>query len=132
MPMLRQHARPDRLAQPVQPIRYLTENGFSIIRLSEIDPSVIDTPRECSFVVQREDGAEREVGVGFERNLIDRIPIRRRNPLSDRSVFWLVCAERHLVNYLWEQDDFPPDGWLTIDELSPDELMLALHWQDSD
>jgi hypothetical protein len=130
MAMLRQHARPDRFAQPAQPIRYLTENGFSIIRLSEIDPSVIDTPGECSFLVQREDGAEREVGVGFERNLIGRMRIRRRNPLSDRSVFWLVCAEGHLANYLWEQDDFPPDGWLIIDELSPDELMLALHWQD--
>jgi hypothetical protein len=132
MAMLRQHARPDRFAEPAPPIRYLTENGFSIIRLSEIDPSVIDTPGKCSFAVQREDEAERKVSVGFDRNLIDRIRIRNSNSLPDRSVFWLVCAESYLANYLWEQNGFPPDGWLIIDELSPDELMLALHWQDRD
>lgn len=132
MAMLRQHARPDRFAQPAPPIRYLTENGFSIVRLSEIDPSVIDTPGECSFAVQREEGDEHKVRVGFERNLIDRIRIRRRNSLPDRSVFWLVCAESYLANYLWEQNDFPRDGWLIINELSPDVLMLASHWQDRD
>lgn len=130
MAMLRQHARPDPFAQPAPPIRYLTENGFSIIRLSEIDPSVIDTPGVCHFVVQREDEAEREVRVGFERNLIERIRIRRRNSLPNRSIFWLVCAESHLANYLWEQNDFPPQAQLIINELSPDELMLALHWRD--
>ena len=130
MVMSWKQARPERLPQAAPPIKCLTENGFSIIRLSEIDPSVIDTPSECSFAVQHEEEAEREVRVSFDRNLIDRIRIRRRSPLPDRSVFWLVCAESRLANYLWEQDDFPPEGRLIIEELSPDELMLALHWRD--
>lgn len=123
-------ARPDLLPRPAPPIKYLTENGFSIIRLSEIDPAAIDSPGECRFVVQFEDDAERDVVVGFDKNLVERIRIRRRDRLPDRSVFWLVCAESRLANYLWETNDFPADGQLSIEELSPDELMLALHWRD--
>lgn len=123
-------ARPERLPRASQPIKYLTENGFSIVRLSEIEPSVIDTPGDCHFIVQNDNGEERDLLVGFDRNLINRIRLRRRNPLPDESPFWLVCAESRLANYLWEQNDFPRDGCLMIDELSPDELMLSLHWLD--
>ncbi len=65
MAMRRRQVSPDRLPQTCSPIKYLTENGFTIVRLSEIDPSVIDTPSECHFLVQHEDGAEREVTSGL-------------------------------------------------------------------
>ena len=130
MAMSRKQARPDRLPHAAPPIRYLTENGFSIVRRSEIDPSVIDTPGECRFLVQHENGIEREVQVGFDENLVASLRIRRRIPLSETSVFWLVCAESYLATYLWEKNEFPPNGRLIISELAPDELMLALHWRD--
>ena len=45
-------------------------------------------------------------------------------------LFWLVCAEACLANYLWEKNQYPSDGQLEINELSSDQLMLALHWRD--
>ena len=128
--MSRKQPRPDRLPHAIPPIKYLTENGLSIVRRSEIDPSVIDTPRECRFLVQHENGIEREIKVGFDENLVASLRIRRRIPLSETSVFWLVCAESCLAKYLWEENKLPPDGRLIMNELPPDELMLALHWRD--
>jgi len=132
MAISRKQASSDRLPHAAPPIKYLTENGFSIVRRSEIDPSVIDTPGECRFLVQHENGIEHEIKVGFDENLIARLRIRRRTPLPATSKFWLVCAESCLANYLWEKNEFPPNGRLIIDELTPDELMLALHWRDSE
>ena len=128
----RKQIRPDRLAQAKSPIKYLTENGFSIIRLSDLDTSVSNTPRECRFLVQDEHDVEREIKVCFSEDLLARIRVRRRGALSDESVFWLVCAESHLATYLWENDDYPPGDRLTMNELSPDELMLAIHWRDKE
>ena len=128
--MRRKQVRPDDLPHTRSPIKYLTENGFSIVRVSEIDPSVTDNPSECRFLVQHEDKAEREIRVSFGEELIAHLRIRRRIPLSDTSMFWLVCAESSLATYLWEQNDYPPDNRMNINELSPDELMLALHWRD--
>ena len=132
MAMHRKQVRPGRLPLASPPIKYLTENGFSIVRLSEINPSVIDRPGECQFLVQREDETEREVRVGFDQRVIENLRIRRRIPLSETSTFWVVCAESCLATYLWEKNEYPPAGRLTISELSPDELMLALHWRDSE
>jgi len=132
MAMLRKQVRPGRLPFATPPIKYLTENGFSIVRLSEINPSVIDRPGECRFLVQREDEAERQVTVGFDQKVIESLRIRRRIPLSETSKFWVVCAESYLATYLWEKNEYPLDGRLTINELPPDELMLALHWRDRD
>ena len=132
MVMHRKQVRPDPLPLARPPIKYLTENGFTIVRLSEINPSVIDRPGECQFLVQREDEAKREVKVGFDQSVVGYLRIRRRIPLSETSMFWVACAESCLANYLWEKNEYPPDGRLAISELSPDELMLALHWRDSE
>jgi len=128
----RKQFRPEPVAQTKPPIKYLTENGFSIIRLSDIDQSVINTPEECRFLVQDERGVEREIKVNLSQDLITRIRLRRRGALSDKSVFWLVCAESCLARYLWEENDYPPEDRLTVNELSPDELMLAIHWRDQE
>ena len=128
----RKQFRPEPVAQTKPPIKYFTENGFSIIRLSDIDQSVINTPEECRFLVQDERDVEREIKVSFSGDLVARIRFRRRGELSDKSVFWLVCAESCLARYLWEENDYPPDDRLTMNELSPDELMLAIHWRDQE
>ena len=126
----RKNVRPDRLAQVTSPIKYITENGFSIVRLSEIDSSVTDTPRECRFLVEDEHGLEREVKVEFTEDLILRIRIKRRIPLSASSKFWLTCGEKCLATYLWENGNFPLNERLTISDLYVDELLLAMHWRD--
>jgi hypothetical protein len=130
MAVNRRQVVPDSLAPEVSPIQYVTENGFSIIRLCDIDKSVTATSRECRFVVRNEHGRQREVAVAFEERLIAQIQSRRRSRLSDSSVFWLVCAEQCLATYLWENGDYPDGKQLTISELAPDELLLARHWND--
>ena len=121
---------PDSLAKQVSPIQYVTENGFSIIRLCDVDKSVIATSRECRFLVRNERGWEREVTAHFEKSLIAQIQSRRRTPLLNSSVLWVVCAEQRLATYLWENDDYPEGGQLIISELPADELLLATHWSD--
>lgn len=132
MAISRKQIRPDRLSLPVKPIQYLTENGFIIIRAADTDHSIIDSPERCHFHVQNERGSKRYVTVSFADHVLLQIQIRRRSPLSARSIFWVVCAESCLAQYLWEKNEFPPDAGLLINELPPDELMLALHWRDQD
>jgi hypothetical protein len=123
---------PDRSPQGASPIQYVTENGFSIVRLSDVDSSATYSSEASRFLVQREHDIQREVKVNFSEELIADMRIRRRGELSDKSIFWLVCAERCLALYLWEKDDYPPSDRLTVNELRPDELMLAIHWRDKE
>jgi hypothetical protein len=88
------------------------------------------TPQDCRFLVQRDEGIERLIQVHFDASLVIELRTRRSLPLPDTSPFWLVCAESLLANYLWEQNDFPPDERLIINDLPPDEFMLAVHWRD--
>jgi len=130
MAVNRRQVIPDSLAKEVSPIQYVTENGFSIIRLCDVDKSVTATSRECRFLVRNERGWEREVTVAFEESLIAQIQSRRHSRLLDSSVLWLVCAEQFLATYLWENDDYPEGGQLIISELPADQLLLATHWSD--
>jgi hypothetical protein len=100
--------------------------------LCDLDRSVRTSPSDCQFLVQRDEEPQHEVNISFSQPLVAELRIRRRPPLSEASVFWLVCAENCLANYLWEHDQLPPHHHLAIDELAPEELMLALHWRDQD
>ena len=130
MAVTRQKISADRSPQVSSPIQYVTENGFSIIRLSEVDGLENDTARECRFLVRNERGWEREVTVHFEESLIAQIQSRRRSRLSETSVLWLICAEQCLATYLWENDNYPDGGRLNIGEVSLDELLLTTYWSD--
>ena len=130
MAVTRQKSSPERSSQVSSPIQYVTENGFSIIRLSEVDGLENDTARECCFLVRNERGWEREVMVNFEESLITQIQSRRRTRLSETSVLWLICAEQCLATYLRENDNYPDGGRLNVHELSVDALLLATHWSD--
>ena len=123
------------VAQPQkpQPIKLLTENGYSIVRQSDTNSSVTDTADQCRFMVEDPNGDKREVGVRFDENLIREIQHRRLNlPLSLTSKYWLVCAEGQLAMYLWEHDQFPPTGILVISDLGGDGLLMAQHWRDGE
>ena len=125
-----------------RPIEYVTENGFSIIRRSDVETcgvpgaaatlgcsSNTGTAHECRFLVRNPRGWEREVTVEFDDCAITLVENLRRSRLSLTSGFWLNCAERCLATYLWENDGYPPGGQLTITEFSGDELLLATHWR---
>jgi hypothetical protein len=130
MAVNRRQVNPDSLAKGASPIKYVTENGFSIIRLCDVDKSVANTSRKCRFLVHNERGWEREVTVTFEDDVVAQIQSRRRSRLLDSSVLWLVCAEQRLATYLWENNDYPDGGQLIISDLPVDELLLATHWSD--
>lgn len=115
------------------PITLLTENGYTIVRRSEIDSSIKDDARLCRFTVEDPRQSKRDLCVIFDDEVIADIQRRRRNlPLSMQSKYWLVCAESQLAAYLWEHDQFPADGNLTISELPGDELLMAQHWRDAE
>ena len=130
MAISRKKLWPQELGDRVVPIKCLTENGFSIVRTCEVDDSVQNSPGDCRFLVARDNEREREVQVSFGDDLVAALHIRRRIPFAEGTMFWIVCAESCLATYLWEHDRLPPQDHLAIQELSPDELMLALHWRD--
>ena len=134
MALNRRQLIPSRLAEGSSPIEYVTENGFSIVRLSEVDGLVTDTAGECRFLVHNASNSQREVIVHFDETLVAQIQSQRRNQrrtrLLETSVLWLLCAEQCLATYLWENDNYPDGGRLNISKLSFDALLLAAHWND--
>ncbi len=135
MAVTRQRISSERSPQVSSPIQYVTENGFSIIRLTEVDGLENDSARNCRFLVRNERGSEREVTVHFEESLVAQIQSQRRKNqrrtrLLETSVLWVICAEQCLATYLWENDNYPDGGRLDIGELSVDALLLATHWSD--
>lgn len=116
-----------------QPIKFLTENDFSVVRLCDLDSSISDSTEECHFRVTNPKGWEREIRVRFGRALVQDIQSRRRRgELAAASKYWLTIAEKYLGDYLWQNDAFPPDCRHTIDQLAGDDLLLGAHWIDDD
>lgn len=99
-------------------IKFVTENGFMIERVCERQELTTDSPSGCHFVVRGPDDKERRVIVVFGEAAIRLVQSSRSTPLPLNSPFWLCCAERQLATYLWEKNDYPPAGRLTIDQLS--------------
>ena len=123
----------DGARSKTQPIKFLTENGYTIVRLCEIDASISDSPKACKFRVTNPQGSEREMTIRFDETLIEEIQSRRRRrELLDGSKYWAVVAEKYLGDYLWRQNQFPPHDELTIDQLAGDDLLLGAHWHEQD
>ena len=109
-----------------EPTKLITESGYSIVRLADVHESATDNAQECRFLVKSPHGLEREISVRFDDALIALIQSRRRNSsLPPKSKYWLITAERYLATYLWEKGSYPPEGILTIHQLSDDESLLA-------
>jgi hypothetical protein len=134
MALNRRQVIPDRLAQDSSATEYVTENGFGVVRLCEVDGSVTDTARECRFLVRDASTSQREIIVHFEETLVTQIQSQRRNQrrmrLLETSLLWLLCAEQCLAKYLWENGNCPHGGRLNITKLTFDALLLATHWSD--
>jgi len=107
-------------------IKFVTENGFTIERACERDELTTDSAGGCHFVVCGPDGVERRVTVVFGEAAIRLVQRQRSVPFQISSSFWLCCAERYLATYLWEKNNNPFGGRLTIDQLSDDDLHAAI------
>jgi hypothetical protein len=118
-------------AEPSRPIEFLTENGFSIIRLCEIDESISAGGTTHPFLVRDPHGYELQIDVDIAKGAIDQIIGRSRGCITNHSSYWIACAERHLATYLSENDDYPPAEKLTVTQLSLDDLDLALRCERS-
>jgi hypothetical protein len=111
-----------------RPVEFLTENGFSIVRLSEIDNSIPAVGFMHRFLVRDTDGFELEITVDVAEGVADALTGRSRGRLTADSSYWVCCAERHLAEYLYEQEDYPADARLIVDQPSLDDLNLARRW----
>lgn len=98
-------------------IKVVTENGFTIERACERDASPTDSASGCHFVVRKPDDEERRATVIFGEAAIRLVQSSWSTPLPLNGPFWLARAERYLVTYLWQKNDLPPNGKLTIDQL---------------
>ncbi len=119
----------DRVARPDRPIEFQTDNGFAIIRLSDINDSIPATGLIHQFLVRDPDGFELEVTVEITETLAEALARRSRGRLSADSSYWIYCAERHLAEYLWDNEDYPPDGKITVHEPMLVDLNLARRWR---
>jgi hypothetical protein len=115
-------------AEP-RPIEFLTENGFAIVRLSDIDKSIPAVGATHEFLVRDPHGYELHITVQVASNLIAEIDRRCRGRISNESSYWINLAERHLATYLWENDDYPSDARLQLDQLTLDDLDYARRWK---
>jgi hypothetical protein len=128
MAVSRRQVTPDCLVNESSPIQYVTENGFSIIRLCDIDESITDGGAEHSFVVRDPHGYELEITVDISDSAVAEIISRSSGRLSLNSSYWICCAERHLADYLWENDDYPPEARLKVEVPILDDLNLSRRW----
>lgn len=128
MRMVDKRMVPISTAAAQRPIEFLTENGFSIIRLSEIDESIPASGATHEFLVRDPDGYELNITAQLSSKAIAEVGWRCRNRISKESSFWITLAERHLATYLWENGDYAPDARLAVDDLTLADLDLARRW----
>jgi hypothetical protein len=120
---------PDSFTADVRPIEVVTENGFSILRLWEIDRVPPPWSGSYPFMVRNSQREEREITVEIADHLVAQIEISTRARIRPGDAFWICCAERHLAIYVWEKDDYPPGDKLWVRQLDPDDLITAIRWQ---
>jgi len=113
------------------PIEFITENGFSIVRPWESGNSPKPAGGKCRFGVS--DGfIEREVTVEISGEVVTELSLRTRGRIQLSNSFWSSCAERHLANYVSEHADFPEDDELMVEKLDREDILSALRWERSD
>src|SRR5712664_2280959 len=127
----RAKSTPDPSPANRRPIELVTENGFCILRSWEIDRLPPPVEARYRFLVRNPHGLERarEIIVEVNDQVVAQIAKHTRDRIGPRNSFWIYCAERYLATYLWEHDDYAPDGRLTIDQLEPDDFGLAMRWE---
>ena len=123
-----QNSLPESSPAEPRPIELLTENGFSISRLWEINRVPAPSDRNYAFLVRDPQSMERVVAVEIADDVAVQIELRTRLRILPSSSFWICCAERHLATYVWENDDYPPGDRLRVEQLRAEECISAIRW----
>ena len=119
----------DGAAARCRPIELITGNGFSIVRASELDGASPSPAGKYEFVVRDADGNQLEITVEIDAKVVIEISLRSRGRISNQSSYWICCAERHLADYLGDNDTYPPDKRLRVERLTPRDINLAIRWK---
>jgi hypothetical protein len=119
---------PESSPADTRPIELVTDNGFSIWRLWEINREPLPAAGKYSFLVRNSQTQEREILVEVAGELFVIIDLKTERRIRSGSTFWICCAERHLSIYLWENDDYPPGDHLNVARLDPEDVMTAIRW----
>ena len=82
-----------------------------------------------AFNVRDPQSMERVVAVEIANDVVVQIELRTRLRILLSSSFWICCAERHLATYVWENNSYPTDGKLRIDQLDPEDFAQANRWE---
>jgi hypothetical protein len=128
MAVKKENAELESGAARPRPIELITENGFSIVRPGESDgPSRAPEDRYV-FMVADPEGSELEITVSIDQLAVNEITLRSGGRILSESSYWISCAERHLAEYLWENDIYPPDGKLRVEKLTIEDLNLGKRW----
>jgi hypothetical protein len=122
---------PESSPADTRPIELVTENGFSIVRLWNINREALPSAGRYTFMVRNPQSLEREITVEIADKLFLEIELKTRGRVLPASTYWICCAERHLATYLWESNDYPPGDRLCIDLLDPEDLISAIRWGTS-
>ncbi|HBB98912.1 MAG TPA: hypothetical protein DC054_26340 [Blastocatellia bacterium] len=115
----------------VRPIELQTENGFSIVRQWEAEQKPPPSDGTFAFIVRNPNCEERRIIVAVADNLVARTQFQAAGRPRLSGDYWIYCAERRLANHLWENEDFPPNDRIRIEELEREDLLVALRWQRS-
>ena len=119
----------DDAAARCRPIELITDNGFSIVRAIEFDGRRPLQAGKYEFVVFDSHGHQLEITVEVDGKVFVEITLRSRGRISSQSSYWICCAERHLADYLWENDCYPADQRLRVEWLTPRDVNLAIRWK---
>jgi DNA-binding response OmpR family regulator len=109
-------------------ITVLTMNGFQILRTDAARPS---QPEHAFRVKHVADATEFTVTVSIDPEAVDRVARLTHRRLDPASAFWRLQAERLLSAYVWSEGSGPPDGRLTVRDVSPEDLDVAARWDDA-
>ena len=103
----------------------LTMNGF---RIENASPAVAASPSDHVFMVTRPDGKSERVTVTIDAAALSRVARLTRRDLAPSGAFWRRQAERRLADYLWSEGRVPDGGRLTVDDVSRNDVDIAVAW----
>ena len=129
MAVKKENLEVETAAGRVRPIELITENGFSIVRATEFDGRRPLPAGKYEFVVCNEHGDQLEITVEIDGKVLIEINWRSRGRILLQSSYWICCAERHLAEYLWENDGYPPNERLRVECLTASDVNLANRWR---
>jgi DNA-binding response OmpR family regulator len=121
-------------ARPVGPhtppeIVTLTLNGFQI-RRSQTSTAPGPASEHEFLVKQFADDSDRTVRVAVDAAAVEQVARLTHRRLEPASGFWRLQAERLLAGYLWTEGVCPPNGRLTLRDVSREDLDVAARWED--